>query len=491
MSSNSDEADELSRKLRTLFILIVPTFRYREITNFIVLFESIMYSVPVIPEKYNVAVIVFRVLFETFYYAQDSWTAASPPSVHSAFMFIREVKGKLQFLQIVLEKMCKSSCHCDALFDVFFENVEIFIQKSSKPANYWKYFFLKSMMMIRIFQHKYFPSGGDCALVLLCPDLQKKIEEKMEQKSGFKHPWQRHEHLQRYLSTINQKSDDLHSSAILRLFAEDPNFFSKWLDVLNAFFHRGYRFTEIVTKMWRTREKPRKLVSKTSRITMYFESMYSKNAEEYWIRLMNQGCPELLSEFQKHSITDDTIRWIFYWYFHQREFPSIMSFNDIMSDLVQHGKMSFPSPQPPKIFSDNDGSRRQKCSLLGSPCPCVPVNFLLEICLIMDSPPDVPPAAKFLLESFRRKLALKEGNRIICEGLFEIFVHPTIHSFLFKFMLNHRHAYLIKKLEREYALKKQNPGLCRYLNRFTQKHLLRLKYLSFLNVLIRRMFSHN
>jgi hypothetical protein len=33
MSSNSDEADALSRKLRTLFILIVPTFRYREITK--------------------------------------------------------------------------------------------------------------------------------------------------------------------------------------------------------------------------------------------------------------------------------------------------------------------------------------------------------------------------------------------------------------------------------------------------------------------------
>lgn len=488
MSSNSDEADALSRKLRTLFILIIPTFRYREITNIVDLFESIMYSFPVIPEKYNVAVIVFRVLFETFNYAQDSWTAASPPSVSSAFMFIRELKGKLRFLKIILEKMCKSSCHCDALFAVFSENFRIFKQKSSRIENYWKYFFLKSMMMIRIFQHTNFPSGEDRAMVLLCPGFQQKVLEKMEQKSGFKDTRQRHLHLHRYLSTINQKSNDLHSSAIRRLIKADPNFFSTCYNILNGFFHRCYQLSKIETKMWRTIEK--KLVSETLRITMYFESMYSKNAEEYWIRLMNQGCPDLLTEFRKHSIGDDTIRWIFYWYFHQTEFPS-MSFNDIMNVLVQDGKMSFPSPQPPKIFSDNNGSRRQKFSLLGSPCPCVRVNSLLEICLIMDSPPDVPPAAKFLLESFRRKLALKEGNRIICKGLFEIFVHPTIHSFLFRFMLNHRHSYMLQKLEREYALKKQNLDLRRYLNRFTQKRLLQLKILPFWSFLIRRMLSNN
>jgi hypothetical protein len=137
-------------------------------------------------------------------------------------------------------------------------------------------------------------------------------------------------------------------------------------------------------------------------------------------------------------------------------FPT-KSFNDIMSVLVQPEKMSFPSPQPPKIFSDNDGSRRQKYSLFRS--PCVPVNYLLEICLIMDSPRDVPSSAKVLARFLRGSCYRREGNDIISKGLFKIFINPTIHSFLFKFMVNHRNAYAIKMLECEYALKKQNPGL--------------------------------
>jgi hypothetical protein len=239
-----------------------------------------------------------------------------------------------------------------------------------------------------------------------------------------------------------------------------------------------------VTKRWKN--KDRKLESSTMQVTLFFDRMDSKNAEKYWIRLMNQGCPELLAEFQKHSLEDTTIGWIFYWYFHQKEFPSGMTFNEIMLELVQPREMSFPSHQPPKIFSDNKGSRRKDCSLYVSNW-CLSVNSILEICLIMDSPPDVPPAAKVLAKSFRSICVRQKGNDIICERFFEIFINPTIHSFLVKSMLASRKAYFIQKLEPEYALKKKNPGLRKYFIRFTQKHLLRLKNLPFWNLLIRRI----
>lgn len=137
---------------------------------------------PAIPDNYQYAVIIFRVIFKKFSYASDRTYACSPPSYHSIFNFIPGSKGKLQFLQIILKDMCKTGCHCDALFDVFAENMHPFMsrehenalsQKWASPNNYWKYFFMKSIIMIRIFQHKNFPSVRCGGLVLLCPDFQK------------------------------------------------------------------------------------------------------------------------------------------------------------------------------------------------------------------------------------------------------------------------------------------------------------------------------
>jgi len=485
----------VAAKIKGLISSCIPQFSYRHnCCNITKNFRT--YTRPAIPDNYQDAVIAFGVFFEEYSYAIDRTYACSPPSYHSIFNFIPGSKGKLQFLQIILEDMCKTGCHCNALFDVFAENMNPFMsrehenalrQKWASPNNYWKYFFQKSMIMIRVFQHKNFPSVSCGRLVLLCPDFQKQIEQKMEQKSGFESYQGRHRHLKKYLENIHEKSNQLHTSAIRRLFDGDENFFSKWYNKLNAFFSRDYRFPKTITTRRRTLNKPRKIITDTMRVIISFDSMYSKNAEDYWIPLMNQGCPELLAEFQKYSIGDDTIRWIFYWYFHQIEFPSGMSFNDIMRDLVQLEKMSFPSPHPPKIFSDNYGSRRQNSSFLSS--EYVPINSLLEICLIMDSPPAVPPSAKVIAKSFRRICDRRKANHTICEGLFEIIVRPTIHTFLVKFMLNHRNTYAMKMLEREYALKKQNPGLCKYLDKFTKEHLLRLKIFPFWSVLIRKIFK--
>lgn len=482
-------------KLENSIQCCIPQFTYRH--NCCNITKNYRTSTrPAIPDNYQDAVIVFRVFFEKYSYASDRACAGLPPSYHSIFKFIPGSMGKLQFLQIILKDMCKTGCHCDALFDVFAENMRPFMNREhedalsknfASPNNYWKYFFQKSMMMIRIFQHKTFPSVSCGGLVLLCPDFQKRIEEKMEQKSGFKSYQGRHRHLKKYLEGINHASNQLHSNAIGRLFYEDEIFFSKWKNDIDLFFNRQYQFSKTVTRRWRNKDKDKKLVSVTEQFCRFFESMHSKEAEEYWILLMKQGCSQLLAEFRKHSIGDDTIRWIFYWYFHQDKFPSDMSFNEIMTDLVEPGKMSFPFPQPPKIFSDNNGSRRQNSSFLDS--PCVPVNSLLEICLIMDSPPDVPPSAKVLAKSFRSICDRRKANHAVCEGLFEVIVRPTIHTFLVKFMFNHRNTYVMKMLEREYALKKQNPGLRKYLNRFTQEHLLRLKILPFWSVLIRKIFS--
>jgi len=485
----------VAAKIKGLISSCIPQFSYRHhCCNITKNFQT--KTRPVIPDNYPDAVIVFRVFFEEYSYASDRAYAGSPPSYHSIFKFIPGFEGKLRFLRTILKDMCKTGCHCDALFDVFAENMHAFMSREHEnalrrnffsPNNYWKYFFQKSMIMIRVFQHKNFPSVSCGRLVLLCPDFQKQIEQKMEQKSGFESYQRRHHHLKKYLENINQASNQLHSSAIQRLLNENENFFSRWYNDLNTFFHRSYQFSKTITKMQRTLDKPRKIITNTFQITISFDSMYSKKAEENWIPLMTQGCPELLAEFRKHSIGDDTIRWIFYWYFHQMEFPSGISFNDIMRDLVQPGRMSFLFPQPPKIFSDNNGSRRQNGSLLDY--PCVPVNYLLEICLIMDSPPAVPPSAKVIAKSFRRICDRRKANYTICKGLFEIIVRPTIRTFLVKFMLNHRNTYAMKMLEREYALKKQNPGLCKYLNRFMQEHLLRLKILPFWSLLIRKIFS--
>lgn len=450
-----------------------------------------------IPANYLDMLIVFRVLFETFSFkVDDYWTCAvSPPSFHSIFWIIPGHKNKLQFLQTVLKYMCKTYCHCEALFDVFAENMHPFMQREHEnalslrwmsPNNYWKYFFQKSMIEIRKYQHTTFPSVSCGKVVLLCPGFQKTVEEKMEQKHGFNFAstWARHKYLQKYFNNINQESNENHSNAIRRLFEADLNFFSTWNNDLNAFFHRSYQFPKTVIKRWKTEEK--KLVTNTIRIIINFDSMYSKNTEEYWIRLMSQGCPELLAEFRKHSIGDDTISWIFYWYFHKLEFPSSMSFNDIMSNLVQHEKMSFPSPQPPKIFLDNNGSRRKNCSLVSS--PCIPVNSLLEICLIMDSPPYVRPSAKVLAKSFRRKFASLE----VCRVLFNDHLHSINRKFFAGFVkINYQNLFAIATLEREYALKKQNPVLHKYLNRYLDsKYLILLKNLPFWKVLIKKMFYH-
>ena len=202
---------------------------------------------PAIPDNYQDAVIIFRVIFKKFSYVSVRTYACSPPSYHSIFNFIPGSKGKLQFLQIILKDMCKTGCHCDALFDVFAENMHPFMsrehenalsQKWASPNNYWKYFFMKSMIMIRIFQHKNFPSVRCGGLVLLCPDFQKRFEEKMEQKSSFKFDWQRHMHLQKFFENIHQKSNQLHTSAIRRLFDEDENFFSIWYNKLIIGFQK-------------------------------------------------------------------------------------------------------------------------------------------------------------------------------------------------------------------------------------------------------------
>ena len=109
-SANKLAALTLAASFRALISSCIPQFRFMDEYNIIRIFERKL--LPAIPDNYQVALIVFRVLFETFFYAKDPSTAASPPSVHSVFMFIREVKGKLRFLQIVLKEMCKSSCHC-------------------------------------------------------------------------------------------------------------------------------------------------------------------------------------------------------------------------------------------------------------------------------------------------------------------------------------------------------------------------------------------
>jgi hypothetical protein len=498
MSALDSAALNAAPRFRRLLHTRIPRFSDDRFSSKISRWFEYMVLHTGIPANYLDMLIVFRVLFETFSFkVDDYWTCeVSPPSFHSIFWIIPGHKGKLEFLQTVLKYMCKTCCHCEALLDVFAENMHPFMQREHEnalsrgwrsPNNYWKYFFLKSMMMIRLFQHNNFPSVSCGKVVLLCPGFQKTVEEKMEQKHGFKFDWERHKYLQKYFNNINQESNDFHSNAIRRLFEADLNFFSTWNNDLNAFFHRSYQFPKTVTTRWRTKEK--KIVTDTMRIIIHFDSMYSKNTEEYWIRLMSQGCPELLAEFRKHSIRDDTISWIFYWYFHKLEFPSSMSFNDIMSDLVQHGKMSFPSPQPPKIFSDNDGSRRKNCSLVSS--QCVPVNFLLEICLIMDSPPDVPPSAKILAKSFRRKLASQKGNRMICDRLFQTFVHPINLKFFVGFVkIDHRNLCAIDVLNRKYALEKQNPVLRKYLSKYLDsKYLLRLKNVQFWKMLIRRMVS--
>jgi hypothetical protein len=472
-SSDSDAACAIAFR-NTIYSCIQE---FRSSINIIRIFE--LQSLPAIPDNYQVALIVFRVLFETFSYAKDPWTAYSPPRVHSVFMFIREVKGKFRFLQIILKEMCKSSSHCEALFAVLSENFKIFKNKSPRTENYWKYFFLKSMMMIRIFQHKYFPSAGDCALVLLCPDLQKKIVEKIEQKSGFRHPHDRHRHVRNYLGYINKRPNEIHSRAIQRLFNMEPNFFSTWDNAFHAFFHGSYQFKVIETTI-------EKCYTSTLTYTLSFQRMRSKKAEEYWIRLMDQGCPELLAEFRKHSIGNDTISWIFYWYFYQMDFPSSMSFNDIMSNLVQPGKMSFPFLQPPKIFSDNYGSKRQEIGLSGF--PFIPANNVLEICGYLDYH-DLLPSAKVLATSFRRKLDLQKGNRMICEGLFNGLFHPINLKFFVGFVkIDYRSLFKINTLSRKYALEKQNPVLRKYLSRcLDSKYLLRLKNLPFWIVLIRKM----
>jgi hypothetical protein len=213
--------------------------------------------------------------------------------------------------------------------------------------------------------------------------------------------------------------------------------------------------------------------------------MRSKKAEQYWIRLMDQGCPELLAEFRKHSIGNDTISWIFYWFFYQTDFPS-KSFNYIMSNLVQPGKMSFPSSQPPKIFSDNYGSRRQVTGLSGF--PFIPAKKVLEICGSLDYP-ELQPSAKVLATSFRRRLDLQKGNRMICEGLFKSLFRPINLKFFVGFAkINYRNLYAINMLSHKYALEKQNPVLREYLSRcLDSKYLLQLKNLPFWGVLIEKM----
>jgi hypothetical protein len=492
-AANAIVARFRAARFRIVLNEFIPEFSYRSYLNITDVTRLFKYNVPRIPDNYLDALIVFRVLFETFYFAVNRTYAGVPPSFHSIFRIIPGSKCKLQFVQIVLNDMCKTYCHCEALFDVFAENMHPFMQREHEyalsrrwmsPNNYWKYFFQKSMIEIRIFQHTTFPSVSCGKVVLLCPGFQKKVEEKMEQKHGFKFDWERHKYLQNYFNDINQKSNEHHSSAIRRLFAADPNFFLTWNNELNAFFHRGYQFPETVIRRWRTKEK--KIVTETMRYIIHFDSMYSKYAEKYWIRLMNQGCPELLAEFRKHSVGDDTISWIFYWYLNQLEFTSSMSFNDIMSNLVQHGKMFFPSPQPPKIFSDNNGSRRKNCSLVSS--PCIPVNYLLEICLIKNSPPYVRPSAIVLAKSFRRKLASRE----VCRVLFESLFRPINRNFFAGFVkINYRNLFEIATLERKYAMKKQNPVLQKYLSRYLDsKYLILLKNLPFWKVLIKKMFYH-
>ena len=81
--------------------------------------------------------------------------------------------------------------------------------------------------------------------------------------------------------------------------------------------------------------------------------------------------------------------------------------------------------------------------------------------MIIDSPSAVPPAAKVLAKSFRGICDRKKANHTICEGLFEVIVRPTFHTFLVKFMINHWYVYEMNMLQHEYAFRKKNPGLCK------------------------------
>ena len=461
---------------RRTIVSCISSFRDREVHDINGELRIQIKSLCPLRDKYPDAYEVFKVLFDTFSYGEDRWTAASPPRLHSIFMFFPNIKGKLKCLRIFLSQMCKANSHYEALFDVFVENYGVFRHKSCR--NHWKYFFLNSLMMIRIFQWKHFPSG-DCETVLLTQNLKRIVRQKIEQKSGFASCFQRHFHLRKYFSRMNRLPNEKHSNAIRSLIESDPTFFSTAIEHLNVFFSRlNYQYDVVETET-------DKVAAVITRYTLTFYRLATSKAESYWIRLMDQGCPELLAKFREHSIDNDTISWILYWYFYQSEFPN-MSFSNIMLELVQPGKMSFPSPQPPKIFSNDHSSRGQNTCLLKS--PSITIDSLLGICGILDYPSEVRPAAKVIAQSCRSICVRQKGNDIICERFFEIFINPTIHSFLVKSMLASRKAYFIQRLEPEYALKKQNPGLRKYLNRFTQKHLLRLKNMPFWNLLIRRIF---
>lgn len=323
-------------------------------------------SFPQTPSNPQDALSFFRVLFCKVSYVEESFRG-EPQQISYQNIFIGlDNSDRIGFFRVFLHETCNEYFHFDALYRVLME------QMGSFQGNIWKYFIINAMMSVRLCQRKLFPPKPDEKVIIVCPALLQEILELMVKKAGGEEQKRLKEANFNYsLKRMNKSPNESHTKAIKKLLESDPNFFQKWLKSLSNYFHGSYEYQRSSFKRGRISTTHHEVAD-----------MHSPKGEKKWISLMRNGCPEFLKEMHKFGISDETIRWIFFYFIQQNEYLEYDTFNDLMTYLASKHPMPFPFEVPPQIYLTNHGGRK-----LGESSKAwgrITVDDLREICIWYD-----------------------------------------------------------------------------------------------------------
>jgi hypothetical protein len=415
---------------------------------------------PEIPKNFWVSYALFHEFFNKISHPNVTRRLyPHPPVVFSnIFMAIKKPKVRLNVFKRILPKICEVDCQFDALFAVM-RNVlhhPVYFNHQSE-----RFFILKCMIITRIEQRRRFPPGPGIHLTHIQSESLDEIIYLIFNKHGLKDRAEGRSAMESELSYgFNAYYDREYSTQIKRILESDPKIFRKWEPALKKFFSRENR---------------------------------TAKKEQRWLSLLRCSIPDFWKALRENGVCEEAISWILYWYVRHMETcvfdPSMsITFSELMTRLVRPDQMSFPFREPPKLFLNDDGHFRDLALRWG----VVSRSDLLEIFDITHKKnPGSPIQSQCVLAAFvRRKLSLPlQGNQLICQGLFDVFIRPINLNFFCEYMrVGYGCHSKQSMLKSKYALEKQNPFLHKYLDRcIDSKYLLRLKNMPFWFVFIRKI----
>jgi hypothetical protein len=413
-----------------------------------------------LPKNFEDSRALFRVFFERISHPQVTRRRYphNPIVFSNIFMAITKSKVRLNVFRTILTKICQEYFHYEALFAVLCHVLHhpVYFNYQSE-----RFFILKSMIVTRIEQRRQFPPKPDSVLTHICEESLNMIIEMMFKKHGIKD----REETRRAMNSelrygFNAYWNKKNSERIRPIFEADPNFFEKFEPALKRFFSRENR----------TAEK-----------------------EKNWLSFLRSSIPDFWKALRENKVCDKAKFWILYWYVRHMEQkisspPEKETFSELMTRLCKSDQMSFPFREPPKLFLNNDGDFRVLALRWG----IVPSIDLTEILhrLHIKSGYGPDPSQCVLAAFVRRKLSLPlQGNKLICKGLFDVFIRPINLNFFSEYMrVGYGCHSKISMLRSKYALEKQNPFLRKYLSRCVDsKYLLQLKNMQFWIVFIQKI----